>query len=249
MPKSLSFQLYSARNFPPLDDVFALLAGIGYREVEGYGGIYDDPAGLKRLLDRHGLTMPTGHFGLDMLEGDPDRALAIAATLGIRRVYAPWLDPADRPVTEAGYRAFGDRLAAIGRRLRGEGLGFGWHNHDFEFAALPSGAIPQDIILAADPLLEWEFDLAWAVRAGADPVAWINRHSGRITAVHVKDLAPPGANAGEDGWADVGHGIIDWPACLAALASSPVAHVIMEHDNPADLRRFATRSFETVSSL
>jgi hypothetical protein len=32
-----SFQLYSARNFPPLSDTFELLASLGYKSVEGFG--------------------------------------------------------------------------------------------------------------------------------------------------------------------------------------------------------------------
>ncbi len=36
----LGFQLYSARNFPPLSDVLKKLSAAGYKHVEGYGGIY-----------------------------------------------------------------------------------------------------------------------------------------------------------------------------------------------------------------
>ena len=60
-----SFQLYSARNFQPWDKVLKLLGEAGYKEVEGYGGVYADPAGLRKELDKNGLTMPTGHFSID----------------------------------------------------------------------------------------------------------------------------------------------------------------------------------------
>ena len=47
----LGFQLYSARNFPPLSAIFEKLGKAGYGEVEGFGGIYAelDEAGLKSL--------------------------------------------------------------------------------------------------------------------------------------------------------------------------------------------------------
>ena len=36
-----SFQLYSARNHPPLSNTLQLLAELGYTQVEGFGGLYD----------------------------------------------------------------------------------------------------------------------------------------------------------------------------------------------------------------
>ena len=42
-----SFQLYSARNFQPWDKVLKTLAQNGYKEVEGFGGVYSDPTGLR----------------------------------------------------------------------------------------------------------------------------------------------------------------------------------------------------------
>jgi sugar phosphate isomerase/epimerase len=68
MPQRLSFQLYTARKFPPLKDTLALLAKCGFKETEGFGGVYDNPKALRSGLDKNGLTMPTGHFSMDMLE-------------------------------------------------------------------------------------------------------------------------------------------------------------------------------------
>ena len=113
--KNVSFQLYSARNFQPFSQVFRTLADAGYNQVEGYGALYgelDDAAilAVKADLDASGLTMPTAHFSLDMLEKEPDRVLAICRTLGITAVYCPYLLPEERPTDAAGWRAFGERL-------------------------------------------------------------------------------------------------------------------------------------------
>ena len=43
-----SFQLYSARNFQPWDKVLKLLGRLGYKQVEGFGGVYADPAAHAR---------------------------------------------------------------------------------------------------------------------------------------------------------------------------------------------------------
>ncbi len=240
-----SYQLYSSRNFPPLANTLAMLARLGYSAVEGYGALYADPAqveALKAALAGSGLAMPTAHMSLDMLEKDPGRVLSICRDLGITTVYCPYLLPDLRPTDGAGWEAFGRRLQAAGGPIREAGLGFGWHNHDFEFRRTADGALPQEAIFAAAPDLEWEADIAWVVRGGADPLEAIERWGERITAVHIKDIAPAGENADEDGWADVGDGTVDWPAIMAALRGTPARHFIVEHDNPNDHVRFAERS-------
>ncbi len=247
-----SYQLYSSRNFPPMDATFRMLAKAGYTAVEGYGALYADDAAVAATqagLTATGLTMPTGHFGLGQLETDVGKVLAIAKSLKMERIYCPYVMAEDRPQDAAGWKAFGARLQAAGAPYRAAGYGFGWHNHDFEFIALADGTLPQDRIFEGGPDLEWEMDVAWVIRGGADPLAWIERYKHRITAAHIKDIAPAGENTDEDGWADVGHGTVDWKTITAALRRIGVRHFVMEHDNPKDHVRFAIRSIASAKTF
>jgi sugar phosphate isomerase/epimerase len=232
----LGVQLNSGRKFPPVEAQLATIAGHGFPNVETFAPYYDDVEATKRMLDDHGLSARSGHFALAMLEHDGERAVAIAQRLGVEIVVAPYLAPANRPATVDGWKALGARLDAIGARFSSAGLRFAWHNHDFEFQPLENGSLPIEYVLG-DRLL-WEADLAWAIRGGADPRRWIEQYRGRIPLVHVKDIAPAGAKAGEDGWADVGAGTVPWselwPRCVAAGAEMMIA----EHDNPSDFDRF-----------
>ncbi len=245
----ISFQLYSARNFQPWQDVISKLAALGYTQVEGYGGVYDDPSAFSAALNKAGLSMPSGHFSIDILENNLDAALAIARTLGITRIYCPYLMPDQRPTDSEGWRDFASRLAAVGDKVRAEGLPFGWHNHDFEFVPLADGGLPMEIILVNAPEIDWEADIAWIVRGGADPFDWIKRYGNRITAAHVKDIAPAGENTDQDGWADVGDGTMDWPTLTTALRDAGCDLFVIEHDNPSDLDRFASRSIAAFRSF
>ncbi|CAG0950642.1 hypothetical protein RHIZO_00166 [Rhizobiaceae bacterium] len=244
-----SFQLYSARNFQPWEGVVETLARLGYKEVEGFGGVYADPAGFRRALDANGLAMPTGHFPIDMLENDFDGARRIADALGVRLMVCPHLMADQRPSDAGGWRAFGRRLAVVGETAKKAGYGFAWHNHDFEFKPLADGSLPQAHIFDAAPDLGWEIDVAWVVRGGADPLKWIGDHASRIVAVHVKDIAPAGEATDEDGWSDVGHGTVDWRGIMAALRKTPARHFIMEHDKPSDDERFARRSIAAAKTF
>lgn len=250
----LSYQLYSARNFPPLSAIFEKLGKAGYGEVEGFGGIYAelDEAGLKSLradLDKNGLVMATGHFSPDFLDGEVAKSLQIAKILGMDSIYAPHLMPDQRPTDAAGWLAFGKRLQEMSKPYKDAGYEFGWHNHDFEFVKLPDGSLPIEHIFEGAPGISWEADIAWVVRGGADPFAWIEKLGSRISAVHVKDLAPAGEAADEGGWADVGHGTIDWAKLIPVIkARTKAKHFVVEHDNPNDIDRNITRSIASFKT-
>lgn len=248
MPR-ISYQLYCSRNFPPIGDTLQMLAETGFKEVEGFGGLFDNLDALKAGLGTSGLKMTSSHMGLDAVESDSQGMIAIAKSLGTKKVFVPFIMPDARPADSAGWAAFGKRLAEAGKPFQDAGLMFGWHNHDFELVATESGDLPLDLIAAASDDLMLELDLGWVKRAGQDPVERIKTYAGRLAAVHVKDIAPQGENTDEDGWADVGHGVMDWPAIHAALQSAGVDHYVIEHDNPSDHARFARRSLAAIQSF
>ncbi|MFN0114863.1 MAG: sugar phosphate isomerase/epimerase family protein [Paracoccaceae bacterium] len=247
-----SYQLYSSRNHPPLSSTLRMVADAGYTQVEGYGGLYADDAalsGLARGLKDTGLAMPTGHFGFEMVANDAPRVLRIAKTVGLKGVIVPHIAQDDRPSDAKGWSAYGAALARVGAPYRDAGLFFGYHNHDFEYVPTDGGHLPLDLMLAADDSLVLEFDVAWAVRGNRDPMDTIARHGGRIRAAHVKDIAPAGQCEDEDGWSDVGAGTMPWAALMAALKKAGTAYFVVEHDNPSDDRRFATRSINALKAM
>ncbi len=243
-----SFQLYSARTAPSLDDTLTMLGELGYTAVEPYGGMLEDPTPLANGLARTGLKAPSTHVGLDMVENALDDTVAKAKDLGIELLLVPHIGGPQRPTDLAGWRAFGDRLAAIADQVHARGLRFGWHNHDFEFAALDDGSFPIEHVLA-NPAVLWECDVAWVVRGGQDPLQWLSRYAGRLVGTHVKDIAGEGEKQDEDGWEDVGHGVLDWPALWRAAVDAGAEIMVAEHDKPSDPRRFAERSIVTMKRL
>lgn len=245
-----SLQLYSMRDCADQIALLAQLPGIGITQIEGYGGVYGDPSAYRAAMDANGISMPSGHMGLNEIETDFEATMGIVETLGITRVFAPYLEEKDRPTTAKDWGALGKRLNDAGQKYNDRGITFGWHNHDFEFAALADGSNPMDILLDVAPGITWEADLAWIVRGGSDPIEYIQRYGNRLSAIHVKDIAASGANLDEDGWSDLGVGTMDWAALLQACrgASSDLIYAL-EHDKPSDPVGYASRSAAAFKSL
>lgn len=245
----VSYQLYSSRKFGPPAETVRMLGRLGYDQAEGYAGVYDQAADLRRVLDGTGMKMPSGHFPLSMLESELGQVIDIAGTLGVQAIFCPSLGALDYPADAGGWQSIGWRLDRIGVRLAAAGMRFGWHNHDFEFQPLADGSLPLDHIFAGAPMLLWQFDVAWSVVGGQDPFRLIGRHGHRILSAHVKDIAPAGTNPDQDGWTDVGVGVLDWPALIRALQRAGCEHFVIEHDNPADDQSFAAISIASVREV
>lgn len=244
-----SFQLYGARNHPPVTDILPTLKELGYTQVEGYGGLYADAPDLADALKASGMTMPTGHFGLDALR-DTSASMKMAEELGVKLLLCPAVPHGERIKPDAGWTQLADELAGLCEVYNKAGFEFGWHNHDFEFVPTETGKMPIELLLDGAPNLVWENDVAWIVKGGEDPLKWIDRFADRMVAVHLKDIAPEGECLDEDGWADVGHGTLDWKGLMQAITSkTKCKYFVVEHDNPKDPARSAARSIEAARKL
>ena len=161
----------------------------------------------------------------------------------------PWLPPEERGPDAAAWQRVGAALAEGAEKVKRQGLRVAWHNHDFEYIPLPDGSRPIDHLLAAGgESVEFEIDLAWVVRGGADPAAELARYADRITVIQCKDTAPLGTDA-EGGWTATGDGIIDWHALWPLFVETRTDQLVAEHDNPADWRTYAQRSFDYMKKL
>ena len=248
--REFSYQLYSSRNFGPLPETLKMLGALGYTQAEGWGGLYANPEAVETLkanLSANGLAMPTGHVGFEQLRDDPATVLDFAKALGMKAVIAPIAPGRDMDL--AGWEAFAKEFAEAGKPYTDAGLAYGYHNHHFEFFDKGGDRLPIEIIMDAAPEAVIELDIAWVQKGGHDPLKWVSKFSDRLIAAHIKDIAPEGECADEDGWADVGHGTMDWGAIMGALDQTNCAYFVMEHDNPSDDRRFAERSIASARNF
>ena len=246
--KAIGLQLYTIREIFAKDPVGTLgkVAQIGYREVEFGGGGYDgmDHAMLRRTMDKLGLTAPSVHIGYDALLKQFDQSVTMAKTLGATTVVLPYMTAEHR--NEAGWAAALPNFNRFATDLKKAGLGFAYHNPDFEFTIKPGGvSLYERLLKETDPaLVKLELDLYWALHAGENLTTLIERLSTRLYAYHVKDMRP------DRSMTAVGQGTIDFGALFKLKGSAGVRHFYVENDEaPAPYLPDITTSFRTLRAL
>lgn len=240
----LSIQLYSLRFFGDLEHQLAALAEIGFRRVELIGGHLEDAKTTRARLDAHGMSAPTGHVGMDMLHNRFDWVVEQAHVIGMKELYMPALPESERTQSSEGWHRSGAELGWMATQLQSHGLALGYHNHHWELTPYADGSTPLSHFFdgADGSPLTFEADFAWMVRGGADPLETVRPLRDRLTAIHVKDIAAPGTNLDEDGWADVGAGTLDWPYLWREGRALGAEWMVLEHDKPKDAIAFARAS-------
>ena len=246
--KPIGLQLYTVRDLFAPDPMGTLekVAAIGYREVEYGGGGYDkmDHAALRKTMDRLGLTCPSLHVGYESFVSNFDASVKMAKTLGADTIVLPWMAPAMR--NEKSWKEAIANFNLWAAQLKKAGLGFAYHNHDFEFTTKAGGGNLYDMLVTeSDPaLVKLELDLFWAIAAGEDAKAIIKRLPGRFYAYHVKDRTADGKMV------SVGDGVVDFADIFTLNQTAGVKHFYVENDqSPAPYLPDIQTSFTTLSRL
>ncbi len=225
----LAVQLYTLRDAlqEDLEATLAALADAGGKDVELAGFYGRTPAEMRAALDAAGLTAISGHVPLDAFESGAEGVVAAARTVGTGTVVVPSV-PA--PATAAEADALVERIRAAHRVATDAGLGFAYHNHDFEFRPLDDGGDFWSRLAAAE--LPHEPDVGWLMVAGRDPIAVLGELEGRCPLVHAKDVR----RTVDGTWEDViaGDGDADWPAIARAAQRAGATHLVVELDNPSE---------------
>src|SRR6266508_118689 len=226
----IAVQMYTLRDQVDVDITGALraVAELGYGAVElelkRLGGW--SPAALRSEIEALGLRVTSAHVALDDLENRRDEALAGVLALGARYVVCPWLPPERRGNAEK-YQALARTLNQIGQDCRARSLQLCYHHHDFEFARFGQTTGLDILFGETDPaLVQAEIDVYWVAFAHHDPIAIIRGMAGRVPLIHLKDMAADPSRS----FAEVGYGVLDLPAILAACDESAVEWLIVEQD-------------------
>jgi sugar phosphate isomerase/epimerase len=220
-------QLYSVRD-QFARDVPATLAGVkraGFDHVELFGVGPVDAERWRPMLKSAGLNVVAAHVDYDIVRDDLPGVIHLARTLNFEDVIVPWLKLDSAKEWEDAAAT----MDACGASLRGAGLRLGYHNHDHEFEALGNTTAFKIIFDRAKPEnLFLELDVRWASEFGGDANAIIRDFGPRCRLLHLKERPKDGK-----GFTELGRGLIDWPAVVAAGRKAGVQCYIAEQDESA----------------
>jgi len=254
---SVGFQLYSvranlARDF---EGTLQKVKDMGFEGVEFFNLYYrHTPQEVRDICDSLGLKIFSNHVPYQAMMADLDRVIEENTILGVEYIAFPYLDEAYRPgVDAAKFKEVVSRMDEIGAKLKEAGFQLLYHNHDFEFAAMPDGTVGHDYIFSAThpENIQVELDVCWADFSGFNPAEMVEKYAGRIPVLHMKDYYLEGKLASdpyaligrEEGekegeatgkfeFRPLGEGVVDIPAIIDAAKKNGVKWLCVEQDEP-----------------
>ena len=250
----MGLQLFTIRDAMKRDPIGSLkiVASLGYKDLELYG--YDGEKGsyygykasdFKHILDDLQLTASSGHYNfsdyfeqpIDQLKRYADQCIEGALALNKRYITWPWLHPDYRTLNN--FKILSEKLNKLGEQVNDAGLGFAYHNHDFEFTD-HSGETGYDIILReTDPtLVKLQMDLYWVMHSSkVSPAELIANQPGRYVMWHIKDMDKISRD-----YTELGNGSIDYVKLLSTIPTEGLEFYYLEQGG-----NFAENSMKSIA--
>jgi sugar phosphate isomerase/epimerase len=252
--KPIGLALYTVRDVlkdpAKVKDTIKQLVDWGYTEFEAFGYSNGNLFGMTSkdfndYVKSLGARVTSGHYGIDVVNGDWAKAVADAKDAGQDFMVLPWIDEKNR--NAEGYKKVIEDVNKAAVVTKAAGIKMQYHNHAFEFDKIGDKTGFDLLLEGLDPnLVSIELDLYWAVRAGANPEELFMKYPGRFEQWHVKDMdkADPTKNA------DVGSGSIDFKKIFMHAEHAGLKHWYVEHDTfPGEPMTSAKNDIEYLKTI
>ncbi len=227
---------------------------LGYEDLELYGfdpdtiSYYGHRADEFRIiLEDLGLSSSSCHYAFsDYLNSNVaeldkyiDACIEGASSLNHSYITWPWMAPEHRDLET--FKKLPELLNRIGERVTAAGLGFAYHNHDFEFEFVDyKGQTGYEMIMKqTDPnLVKLQLDLYWAVHSSKlSPAELIAEQPKRFVMWHIKDMDKVTRD-----YTELGNGSIDYISMLPKLDKSGLEYYYLEQGG-----NFAQNSIQSIT--
>lgn len=249
---AIGLQLYSVRSLLPKDFAGTLqqVAAAGFRNVEAAGFYDHSAADVNQMMAAAGLKCVSAHYPLGTLLKAEDDTIAYAKALGLEYMICSSPSVADpskfenapggmwqaisKGMTADDWKWNAEQFNRIGKKVKAEGMKFGYHNHTMEFRDLGGGNIGLLVLLKeTDPsLVTFEMDCAWVVAGGGNPVDLLSKYPTRFRLLHVKDLKPADPQQPEKRTStELAHGVIDYKPIFAEARKVGIQYAIVEQED------------------
>ncbi|MDD5603083.1 MAG: sugar phosphate isomerase/epimerase [Eubacteriales bacterium] len=246
--KSIGLQLYTIRDHMgtsgEVRDAFARIMEMGYTEAQTAGCKipYEE---FGKYAEEAGIRIVGTHDSLDMMINDLPQSIKNHRALGTTNMGIG--GAMGMMKSEEGVMEFIKLANKIADEVYKEGFKFTYHNHSAEFMKYNGKRVMDMLVEGMDPVkTSFVLDTYWVQHGGGDVRAWIEKLSGRIDILHLKDM-------GRDGTGpyitEIGNGNMDFGSIIESAQKSGVKYYVVEQDRcPGDSFDSARMSSEYIRS-
>lgn len=244
---SIGIQLWTLRNELEMDKEATLKAvkEAGYKQVELMSTMdSDEIVTIARDLD---LAINSAHFNWESIINPSDATPSMdaiiekAKEIGVKHLVLAYIGTGHRESAEQ-FKAHSDLASIAGEKCKAADIQLSYHNHSFEFKPLEDNVTGFEIFMERfhRDFVKFELDVFWAQLGGWNPVETLNKLTGRVTQVHLKDLKKgmgkqfDESKVPEDAYQPLGRGSIDMAKVIAACQEVGVEHCHVEQDYSPD---------------
>lgn len=206
---------------------------MGYESVEmcsplgygkyGFGPLAEMPvAQIKQTLADEGIECISSHVTFQELTNDFMATAEFAHELGLEHIIVSATNVRNGGTMDQWKKA-ADTLNEWSVKANDMGLGFGFHNHHFEFVEI-DGELVYDMLLERldAERVGLQFQVA-VVDIGYHAADYFRNHPGRFISAHLADWSKEA-----DGQTPVGKGDVDWPDFLKAAEVGGLQTIFVE---------------------
>ena len=239
-------QLFTVRDFCKnlidFSDTLSRLADIGYKYVQVSGTCAYAPAWLQEELRKNGLSCALTHISAKRLLEETEQVICDHTVFDCEYI---GLGHYSFSPAEEKCRDFCRQFSPVAERIAQGGKYFMYHNHAGEFQKIGGKTVLAHLAedFSADKM-GFTLDTYWIQVGGGDAADWIERFSGRVPCIHLKDYA-----YGQK-MAVVGEGNLNFDRVFVKAEDAGTKYLLVEQDdcggeNPFDCLK---RSYDYLRS-
>lgn len=230
--------LFSIRNLLDTEENFLetayKLKEMGYSYIQFSGAPYDADM-IARVSAAAELPVVLTHVPMDRILNDTDALMEEHSRFGCKNIGLGAMPSAIIANKDEMVKTV-EALDRAGEKMKKNGFGFFYHHHHFEFYK-HDGETVFDYILKNARNINFTLDSYWLQFGGVDICDTVDKMSGRIECVHMKDYMIALKNQEKIGFeprfAPVGDGTIDFAAFVEHAKAAGAKYFLVEQDNAA----------------
>lgn len=227
---TLGAQLFTLRDYTQNEKDFdyslGRVAAMGYETVQisAIGPIA--PQRVRELCDKHGLKIVLTHTDPNRILNDTEAVIAEHDIMGCDYIGIGMMP--NKYCSQEWLWHFADDYLEPAKKIAAAGKLLMYHNHNIEFQKFGGKLVLETLMESFAPdELGFTLDTYWVQMGGGDVCRWMEKLSGRIPCIHLKDMAVKGW---EPIMAPVGEGNLEFDAILEAAGRCGVKHLLVEQD-------------------